>query len=154
MQATMQCDVIPDASGERPLAYTAGQAAKAAGVSTATISRALKRGTISGSKQPDGSWRIEAAELHRIFQPLAAQEPERAFMRSAAIVTQEPERAEEERARQGELAALRDALVDARNDRDKWREMAERLAIAPPQQMQMPSRSLWQRILERFDRQQ
>jgi len=147
MQATMQRGVTPDARGARPLAYTAGQAAKAAGVSTATISRALKRGTISGSKQPDGSWRIEAAELHRIFPPLAAQEPEGAFMQSVAIATQEPERADEERARQGELAALRDALADARSDRDKWREMAERLSLAPPQAL--PSRSLWQRLFGR-----
>jgi len=127
------------------MTYTAGQAAKAAGVSTATISRALKRGTISGSKQPDGSWRIEAAELHRVFPPLAVQEPETPFMQSTAIAAQEPERAGEVRAMQGELAALRDALADARNDRDKWREMAERLAIAPPQPL--PSRSLWQRLI-------
>jgi len=128
MQATMQTSETPDAKGARPMAYTAGQAAKAAGVSTATISRALKRGTISGSKQPDGSWRIEAAELHRVFTPIAKQEQENG----------------EERAMQGEIAALKDALADARNDRDKWREMAERLAIAPPQPM--PSRSLWQRL--------
>jgi len=27
---------------------------------------------------------------------------------------------------------LREALTDVREDRDKWRDMAERLSIAPP----------------------
>ena len=42
---------------------TAGQAAKAVGVSTATITRAIKRGRISAAKDEDGAWRIEPAEL-------------------------------------------------------------------------------------------
>lgn len=127
--------------------YTAGQAAKAAGISTATISRALKRGTISGSKQPDGSWQLDPAEVHRVFPPLATQEPETPFMQSTAIAAQEPERADERRAMQGELDALKDALADARSERDQWRDMAQRLAIAPPQPL--PSRSLWQRLFGR-----
>lgn len=45
--------------------FTLGQAAKEAGVSKPTISRALKNGDLSGKKRKDGSYEIEASELHR-----------------------------------------------------------------------------------------
>lgn len=45
--------------------YTLGQAAKEAGVSKPTISRALKNGDLSGKRRPDRSFEIEASELHR-----------------------------------------------------------------------------------------
>ena len=131
--------------------YTAGQAAKAAGVATATITRALKRGTISGTKGPDGAWQIEPAELHRVFPALAPQERERPFTQEHERPVQEAERAGEIRAMQDQLAALEDALADVREDRDQWRKMAERLALAPPERQpaQQPARSLWQRLLGR-----
>jgi excisionase family DNA binding protein len=47
--------------------YTMGQAAKAAGVSKATIQRALKSGKLSATRQPDGSYEIDPAELHRAY---------------------------------------------------------------------------------------
>lgn len=128
------------------MAYTAGEAARSAGISTATVTRALKRGTISGTKGPGGAWQIEPAEFHRVFPPLAAQEPATPFTQERARALQEGA-TPDERGTQGELAALRDALADARNERDKWREMAERLAIAPPPPQ--PRRSLWQRLIGR-----
>lgn len=117
--------------------YTAGQAAKAAGVSTATISRALKKGTISGDRSPDGTWRIDPAELHRVYPPLAVKGAEPLTLQGLATPV--------ESAVQGEIATLREALADAKAERDRWREMAERLALAPPHQP-APRRSLWQRI--------
>lgn len=45
--------------------FTLGQAAKESGVSKPTISRALKNGDLSGRKRKDGSYEIEASELHR-----------------------------------------------------------------------------------------
>ena len=122
------------------MAYTAGQAAKAAGVSTATITRALKKGTISGQKLADGSWRIEPAELHRVFTPLAVQETTPLAVQDPARAVQDPDA----RALQAELSAIKDALADAREERDRWRLMAERLSLAPPQPTEQ--RSLWQRI--------
>ncbi len=47
--------------------YTAGQAAQAANVSTATITRAIKSGKISAVKDHAGAWQIEPVELHRVF---------------------------------------------------------------------------------------
>ena len=112
--------------------YTAGQAAKAAGVSTATISRALKKGTLSGRKGPDGAWRIDPAELHRVYPMQAQPQADASPGETAALAAQ--------------LNAALDALADARSDRDHWRRMAERLALAPPEPER---RSLWHRLTGR-----
>lgn len=45
--------------------YTLGQAAKEAKVGKSTLSRALNEGRLSGDKQDDGSWQIDASELGR-----------------------------------------------------------------------------------------
>ena len=47
--------------------YTAGLAAKAAGKSIPTITRAIKRGAISADREPSGGYLIDPAELHRVF---------------------------------------------------------------------------------------
>lgn len=49
------------------VAYTLGQAARAADVSKTTIQRAIKSGRLSASRQEDGSYVIDPAELHRVF---------------------------------------------------------------------------------------
>lgn len=47
--------------------YTAGQAAKATSKSIPTITRAIKRGTISAERTASGGYLIDPAELHRVF---------------------------------------------------------------------------------------
>jgi hypothetical protein len=49
------------------VAYTLGQAARAADVSKTTIQRAIKSGRLSASRQQDGSYVIDPSELHRAF---------------------------------------------------------------------------------------
>ena len=49
------------------------EAAKAAGVGKATIYRRLKDGTLTTSKQPDGSKGVDTAELIRVFGELKPQ---------------------------------------------------------------------------------
>lgn len=51
--------------------YTLGQAARAAGKSKPTISRAIQTGRISAARGEDGSYVIDPAELHRVY-PLAS----------------------------------------------------------------------------------
>jgi excisionase family DNA binding protein len=50
------------------MSYTLGQAAKATGKSKPTIQRAIKSGKMSAIKNEDGSYLIDPAELHRVFQ--------------------------------------------------------------------------------------
>lgn len=54
------------------MAYTLGEAAKATGISKASISRAVSSGRISAIKKEDGSFSIEPVELHRIYPPKSA----------------------------------------------------------------------------------
>jgi excisionase family DNA binding protein len=47
--------------------YTVAEAAKAIGKSKPTILRAIRRGQISATRDDAGAFRIDAAELHRVF---------------------------------------------------------------------------------------
>jgi excisionase family DNA binding protein len=47
------------------MSYTLGEAAKAAGFSKPTLSRAIKNGKLSAKRLDDGSYSINAAELER-----------------------------------------------------------------------------------------
>jgi excisionase family DNA binding protein len=47
--------------------FTLGEAAKQADVSKPTLSKAIKTGRISAERQPDGSYRIQPAELFRVY---------------------------------------------------------------------------------------
>lgn len=46
---------------------TLGQAARTARRGKATIQKALRNGTLSGTRDPSGRWLIDPAELHRVF---------------------------------------------------------------------------------------
>ena len=52
--------------------YMLGTGAKAAGTSKASIWRAIKSGRISATREADGSFRIDPAELHRVFPPVSS----------------------------------------------------------------------------------
>lgn len=54
-----------------PMKHTLGTAAKAIGKSKATVHRAIKNGVISANRLEDGSYEIDPAELHRVFQPVS-----------------------------------------------------------------------------------
>lgn len=48
------------------MSYTLGEAARATGKAKSTISRDIKSGKISATRNPDGGWTIDPAELHRV----------------------------------------------------------------------------------------
>lgn len=131
----------------KSMKYTAGQAAKAVGVSTTTITRAIKSGKVSASKDEGGSWQIDPAELHRVFPALASQAsmPEHsqgnaiplqdnALRLDVAILNERLRAAETLKAMAEELRAA------AEQDRDAWRAQAERLtkALPPPSILSEP----------------
>lgn len=93
------------------MAYTVGQAAKATGKSKPTISRAIKTGALSATKNDNGSYTIDPAELHRIFPPIqrsSNDNPE--ILRSETPVLQETLRREIDLLR--ERLADKDAVID------------------------------------------
>lgn len=134
---------------------TAGQAAKAAAVNTATITRAIKRGKISATKGEDGSWRIDPAELLRLYPRATVQEdPSLAVQGSATPPRNDDLRFEvavlKERLRSAEAlqAMAEDLRAAAEQDRDSWRAQAERLTKAlpaPAAEPPQPKRRRWWR---------
>jgi hypothetical protein len=50
--------------------HTLGTAAKATGLSKTTIHRAIKSGKLSANRNENGSFEIDASELHRVYQPV------------------------------------------------------------------------------------
>jgi hypothetical protein len=49
------------------MSYTLGEAARATGMAKPTIAKAIKTGRVSAEKNEDGSYRIDPAELHRVY---------------------------------------------------------------------------------------
>jgi hypothetical protein len=56
------------------MAYTLSEAAQATGKVKSTIFKACKNGRISYTKDDNGQFRIEPAELHRVFPPVPENE--------------------------------------------------------------------------------
>lgn len=55
------------------MSWSISRAAKETGLSKSTISRAIKAGKISASRQDDGAYLIEPAELFRVYPRSVAQ---------------------------------------------------------------------------------
>lgn len=130
--------------------YTAGEAARATGKNIATITRAIKSGKISASKDASGAWRIEPSELHRVF-PTLAQVLQISEMQQDAIPVQEQESGTA-KALQEELAVLRervrsqdqlladraDQIADLRTRLDREGEERRKLAAILTDQRSRP----------------
>lgn len=107
--------------------YTLGSAAKAAGKSKATISKALKSGRLSGFKGDDGVFHIDPAELHRVYPPVSQSEHEetpKGLLKDTHtnILIRDLEMRLE--TVQQRLADKDGVIDDLREDRDRWRQQA------------------------------
>jgi hypothetical protein len=125
-------------TGSHPLpAFTLGEAAKHSGRSKPTLSKAIKNGKLSAEKQPDGSYRIQVAELFRAFPPETPR-----F--DGTETRQDTRLPSAEIAVLRERLAERDSLIaDLREDRDRWRGMAERLLLTTSVRSEVPQRRRW-----------
>jgi len=117
---------------------TASQAAKQTGKSIPTITRAIKSGKISAERTSSGGYLIEPSELFRIFSPIT----------TVGNVTQKKladETPNEVGALQEKIHFLENALLDAKTERDEWREQAKRLTLAlpAPEKREHPEPSTW-----------
>jgi len=98
---------------------TLTEAAKWAGVTRPTIFKALKSGRLSGRKDEAGEWRIEPSELERAYE---LRKPGDTAGNSALST---PDIADALAARDREIVLLREALDDARAQRDRAMALAE-----------------------------
>lgn len=129
---------------ETPMKHTLGTAAKAVGMSKATISKAIKSGKISAVRMPNGSFEIEPVELHRVYPPV-----------SETVTSERSETPGETGVNSNEtillVARLEMAharIADLENDRDQWRQTANRLLDNRDAQ-QGSSKSLFARLFSR-----
>lgn len=126
---------------------TLSEAAAWAGKGRPAILKALQKGTITGRKDEGGQWRIDPAELARVYRPRNTQD------RSSVVPGSTLDIAQEIAAKDRELALLREMLAevrderdDVRQDRDRWREQAEKQTLLLTHQQQpapaaLPSRA-------------
>ena len=113
------------------MSYTLGTAAKATGKDRATISRAIRKGTISAKKGENGQWIIDPAELHRVYPPTqqdnSAHNSKNATPANTELLLEIAEL-------KGQLEAvserekLKDQMMeDLRKERDDWHQQATAL---------------------------
>lgn len=137
------------------MAYTLGEAAKASGKSKATISKAIKSGRLSAVREENGSFSIEASELHRVYPTNVDGNQER----TARTLLETPENTSLVRELQARLEAAQERLADKealiadlREDRDRWRQQAsallpdQRAVPSPDQPPVQRSKGFWKRL--------
>jgi excisionase family DNA binding protein len=130
-------------------ALSLGQAARLAGVGKTTIARAVRSGRLAATRTDTGSYLIEIGELERLY-PLrapgdtgATDDATGGAVHQATIKATTAALAGEVASLREMLAMMREQLDDVRHDRDRWRDQAERLALAPPKPVAKPL-TLWQ----------
>lgn len=136
-----------------PFGLTLGQAAKETGLGKSTILRAVKSGRLSAARNDDGSWRIDPAELFRVYAPAPRgtpgtpgtpdvarhappQDPDAArtaqSAHPAAHPLHDPETLARLAALEAEVRGLRELLAEVRESRDAEREQHRLFMTALP----------------------
>lgn len=131
---------------------TLGDAAKRAGVSKATISKALSSHKLSGVKIPTANGRyefsIDPSELDRVF-------PHKQTEEHHSTPPHTPEKQSGNSALEVEVKMLREAISVQKSIAEREREISDDLRrqleralnlLAPPAPAPAPMPSLWQRL--------
>lgn len=124
-----------------PHLLSAGQAAKAAGVTTPTISKALKKGRLAFVERTANGYLIDPAELFRVFPPVAAKEGDTlaALGSETPLDTRATVDLKISNVRlETELEVLKVLTEELRQDRDEWRKQAQTLLLAEPSRRTKP----------------
>jgi excisionase family DNA binding protein len=129
------------------------EAAEAVGVSKSTLFRAIRAGRVSATRDDDGQFRLDPAELFRVYEP-ANSERSAPIRATPQVMTQDapaPDMGLAVRCAslEAEVQGLKQMVEELRRTRDKWEAQAERLALAPPTPVtvNMPERQPWWRRL-------
>ena len=119
------------------MGITLKEASGKVGVTRQTLMKAIKTGRISAEKSENGEWRIEPVELFRVWPPVkGVQQP----LQSDLTVSDTP-------SLQTENRLLREQLAELREERNAWREQAQRLTLTD--QRREPTPGFWSRLWEK-----
>jgi len=144
---------------------TLGQAAKLAGVGKTTLTRAIRGGRLSAERRDDGSYRIDPAELARVYDvrvETPATVAATGDVAHRATGARDTDTTGETPARLAALDAtvaglqelvrrLDEQLAETRRERDAWREQTETtqrlLADRSSARAASTSSSWWRRLI-------
>ena len=111
---------------------TLGEAAKQAGISKSTLSRAIKSGRVSAFRTDDGAFSIDPAELFRVYPPQHATHVGNGSMTRGATPSATDATPAENAALKAEIEGLKAQLSlmkehadDLKSQRDGWQKQAE-----------------------------
>ncbi len=91
------------------------EAAKWAGKGRPAIFKAIQKGTLSARKDEHGQWRIDPAELERVYPAGNRENVAKPVAHSISDIHP---------SRDGEIALLREMVEDLKKQRDTWQEEA------------------------------
>lgn len=108
---------------------TMGQAAKEAGVSKATLSRAIKSGKLSAKKNNKGGWDIDPAELFRVYPRNTGNSSSNGSMNRNATPAETPPGTDALQAQidglKAQLELMKESVADLKEQREGWQKQAE-----------------------------
>jgi hypothetical protein len=110
------------------------EASERVGVTRQTLMKAIKTGRISAEKANDGGWRVEPVELFRVWPPVKeVQQPIHADLTGS-----------DTNPLQDENRRLQAQVEELREERNAWRDQAQRLALTD--QRTTPQPGFWSRL--------
>jgi hypothetical protein len=118
---------------------SAREAAEQVGLTKQAIIKAIRKGTISAQKDLSGEWRIDPAELFRVYQPTLKVDTNN--QQPVAVVDHGLQR--EVAFRDEKIALLEGQVADLREDRDRWRAQAEQATRLLTDQRPARRRKWW-----------
>lgn len=123
------------------MGITLREASEKVGVTRQTLMKAIKTGRVSAEKADNGEWRIEPVELFRVWPPVnEVQQPLQDGLTSSDTPSL-----------QAENRLLREQVAELREERNAWREQAQRLALTDQRAHPKPNpqRGFWSRLFSR-----
>lgn len=135
-----------------PMKYTLKQAADASGKDKSTIQRAIKSGRISANINDLGNYEIDPSELHRVFEPVAAQHSKSIAEQQLATDLQQLQQAEIESlkaqlALQTNFINTLERLLDESNS--ERRNLMQLLTYEKEKPSQSDGKELWKKVFKR-----
>lgn len=137
------------------MVYSLTQAAQATGLTRQGILAAIKRGTISGSKNEHGQWTIDAAELHRVYPPATVDSNVNTRV-DISVIPDNTLSTQAINTLQQRLAVTEALLQEARGqvdelraDREAWKQQAHEWMLmtkALPESDAKPKLGFWAKI--------